>query len=122
MKISSFAVMVFVLGGAARAQDPDLLTFLRSLPGPVVSGYDSTISGETMLYHSVNPHARNALIARATEGEESIEWLTAPVPSRPAGSVIFSFLAGLSGSKGEHAFFVDVDGSRLFRFTTPADT
>ncbi|HUI11106.1 MAG TPA: hypothetical protein VL221_12315 [Bacteroidota bacterium] len=116
--------MLYLLTGAtqATAGESDLRTLLKSLPGTIVSGYDSAIGGGTILYHSANPHARMALIARATGGEEYAEWLTSPVPSRAGERVVFAWLAGVSGSKGEHAFALDVNGREMVRFVTPPDT
>jgi len=116
------ALCLALTAGSLRAQGDNLAATLNSLPGRIVNGYATTIGGATILYHSANPHARNALIARATKEEQFAEWLTAPAPPRAEGGVVFAWLAGVSGSKGEHAFWVDVNGTRLIRFVTPADT
>ena len=108
---------------SAGAQAGDLESTIKSLPRELRNGYASSLAGRTIFYHSVNVHARNALIARTTDGTEYVEWESDPAPSRvPKGGVAFAWLAALSGSKGVHGFDVTVNGKGMFRFLTRADS
>jgi len=96
---------------------------VRSLPGPLCSGFAAAIAGETISYHSANAFVKDALIVRATDGLQPIEWVTAPVPERiPRAGISFAWLAGLSGSKGIRRFDMDVNGRRILQFSTLPDS
>jgi hypothetical protein len=111
------------LGLRAGAQAGDLESMIKSLPPGLRSGYASSRGGGTIFYHSVNAHARSALIVRATDEAQYIEWESVPAPSRvPEGGVAFGWLAALSGSKGIHGFDLSVNGKRMFRFSTLSDS
>ncbi len=56
--------------------------------GPLVAGWQHTISGPTIGYHSAYPHVKQALISRASDGKQVIEWQTAPVPSLVGSSAL----------------------------------
>ena len=112
-----------LLSFPAIARGGDLEKILASLHAEVRSGYAATLGGGTIFYHSVNPHARSALIARTTDGTQFVRWITDPAPSRvPRSGVAFAWLAALSGSKGEHAFDLTVNGKSMFRFRTAPDS
>jgi putative alpha-1,2-mannosidase len=90
----------------------------------VMAGYDSSVSGESMGYHSSDPTVNRALIARATDGK-SIEWKTGAVPpdagQRPRAYV---WMAGIGTAKGAHAFTLSLNGDSLLAFhtaSTPAE-
>jgi hypothetical protein len=117
------AFLTLVLGLALDARAGDLETMLMSLPPGLRSGYASSLGGGTIFYHSVNAHARRALIARTTDGTQLVEWESDPAPSRATkGGVAFAWLAALSGSKGVHGFDVHVNGRGMFRFSTLPDS
>jgi hypothetical protein len=87
-----------------------------------VNGFAKEISGENITYFSAFPdYATTALLSRTTDGNKSIEWETAPVPSNIKGPYIyFSWVAGHSSgsSSGSRNFDVYVDGTKLLTFTT----
>ena len=56
------ALSIVLAGSPIRAQEGNLTAVLKTLRSPIVNGYDTTIGGATIQYHSVNPHARNAMI------------------------------------------------------------
>jgi alpha-mannosidase len=116
-----FLAPLFAL--TADARGGDLEKILPTLPRDVRSGYAATLGGGTIYYHSVNPHARNALLARTTDGTQFVEWQTDAAPPRVSRSgLAFAWLAALSGSKGEHAFDLAVNGKSMFRFRTAPDS
>lgn len=88
-----------------------------------LKGYQKTIAGETIGYHSPYPDARSALLVRAADGSMSIEWETEPVPAdfrEPYAT--FVWMAGLATQKGSHKFFMTVNGEPLFTFNTAKDS
>ncbi len=91
----------------------------------VVSGYDSSISGESMGYHSSDPAVNHALIVRATDGKQAIEWKTARSPvAPPADPKAYVWMAGVGSAKGAHRFTLSVNGDSVLSFhtaNTPAD-
>ncbi len=111
------------LAATACAGVDDLQKTLHALPPGLRSGYASSVGGGTIFYHSVNAHARSALLVRATDGKEPIEWVSDPAPPRvPKGGIAFAALAALSGSKGAHGFTVAVNGADMFRFSSAEDS
>ena len=101
----------------------ELEKVLRSLPSDLRSGYSSTLGGGTIFYHSVNAHARNALLARTTDGTQFVEWKSESLPSRTKEKgTTFAWLAALSGSKSVHPFDMAVNGREMFRFTSQPDS
>ncbi|HMK38487.1 MAG TPA: hypothetical protein VK569_04045, partial [Bacteroidota bacterium] len=118
-----FLILTFVLVLCAHARGGNLETVIKSLPHALRSGYSSSVGGGTIYYHSVNAHARNALIARTTDGAQYVEWESDPAPSPvPAGGAAFVWLAALSGSKGVHSFDMSVGGKKMFRFSSLPDS
>ena len=89
----------------------------------VLSGYLADVSGATMAYHSPDPEAETALIARARRDMQSVTWLTDTVPAATAAdTVAFVWLAGIAGSKGLHDFAFAADGRPLLTFTSIRDS
>ena len=87
--------------------------------GEHIGGYARTVSGSSMTYSSPISTARNALIARASDGTSSIIWETDPVPATsPKGTAAFLWLAGLGANLGEKRFTLAVDGKEAVTFTT----
>ena len=118
-----FAVLcMFLNASALHARQSILPAAMKPPAGTFVNGYDTATGGATILYHSVNPHAREARIARGSGADRYAQWRTAPAPVHAKGNVVFAWLAGVSASKGEHAFSVAVNGTVLARFVTPSDT
>ena len=118
-----FLFLIVIPGLGAEAQGGDLESMIKSLPRGLRSGYASSLGGGTIFYHSVNPHARAALLARTTDGTQFVEWKTEPAPSPvPKGGVAFAWLAALSGSKGVHRFDVSVNGEKMFHFSSAPDS
>ena len=87
-----------------------------------INGFSKELSGETITYFSLYPdYATNALLTRCTDGNKSIEWQTAPVPSGNKNKyVYFSWVAAHSSgtSKGNRNFDLYVNDEKLLTFTT----
>ncbi|MGA9120733.1 MAG: glycoside hydrolase family 38 C-terminal domain-containing protein [Bacteroidota bacterium] len=83
-------------------------------------GYGSTSIGATLQYPRIRSDAPNALISRATDGKQVIEWLTGPVPAtRSTESVSFVVRAGIYGQEEPgKKFHLFVDGAERIAFST----
>src|SRR4030042_4117496 len=56
-----------------------------------INGYQKTVSGQILAYHSSHPDADSALLVRANKEVNSIAWMTDPLPSEYPGD--YSHLA-----------------------------
>ena len=65
-----------------------------------VSGYHSSVNGETIHYHSPDPDADSALLVRGQDVAPSISWETDPMPADAHSNLIqFIWLAGIEGKE-----------------------
>ena len=86
-------------------------------------GYEQTISGEKILYHSPYPGSLSALLVRATREPMSAEWKTEKVPDGfNQKKAIFVFLGGLAKDKGGHNFYLKVNGRSILNFKTATNS
>ncbi|MFA6232789.1 MAG: GH92 family glycosyl hydrolase, partial [Bacteroidota bacterium] len=85
----------------------------------VVNGYEQSIRGEEIDYHSAMPDVNHALLSRAAEMPMPIEWMSAPIPEDCTGSAMLVWPAGMSTAKGEHRFTLTVNGEHSISFRTP---
>src|SRR5438477_3635575 len=60
-----------------------------------VSGYHSSVNGETIHYHSPDPDADSALLVRGQDVAPSISWETDPMPDVPSDFTQLIWLAGI---------------------------
>jgi hypothetical protein len=84
---------------------------------PWLRGYQRSLSGETISYHSPYPDTTQALLTRATDGRMAIEWETEPVPAdfdQSFATFVWMFGMGHAG----HAVSLLVDGAPLLTFHT----
>ncbi|MGC8892605.1 MAG: hypothetical protein C0168_01750 [Candidatus Aminicenantes bacterium] len=82
-------------------------------------GYERSIEGEKILYHSPYPGSLPALLVRATNGLMRAEWQTEKVPeNNNRQKLTFVFLGGLASQKGAHHFYLTVDGHSTLTFRT----
>jgi len=82
-----------------------------------VNGYNKSISGGTINYHSPSPDIRSALLVRATDGTMKIEWETEPVDiSQELGNVRIIWLAGLGCNLGSQPFDLYLNDKFLLTF------
>ncbi len=115
------------LAGACPAADaapgkasPALLADVVSrLHPPFVNGFASPVDGETIRYHSSNDFAREALLARASDGRSPIAWRSDPLPAgrRP---LVLAWLAGVSTNLGPRRFTLSLNGEKWLHFSNPA--
>ncbi len=94
--------------------------------GTYLNGYHSSVSGQTIEYHSSDPDAESALLVRAQSIAPSISWETDPMPDQSSGDARFIWLAGIecAGFKGEtesHAFVLLMNGQPWFTFNNAKD-
>jgi len=100
------------------AADPRAVTYLN--------GFHSSLSGQTIEYHSSDPDADSALLVRGQTIAPSISWKTDPTPSSAAGYARFIWLAGIECHGFElepesHTFDFRINGDRWFTFTNAKD-
>ena len=94
--------------------------FTTARLGTIVNGYQSSISGVAVPYHSPYPQARTALFIRARADFEPVEWETAPVPESLVGEkVSFAWLAAIDTEEPRRNFELLIDGQSWFSFRTP---
>ena len=83
----------------------------------IANGFAGKISGTDFSYHSSIPIAKECMLIRATDGNSSMEWETAPVPeSLSEETVTFVWLAGIGSSPGRARFDVKISGQEKFSF------
>ncbi|MCX7835694.1 MAG: hypothetical protein N2450_06445 [bacterium] len=84
-----------------------------------ISGYDQTLSGNSITYQSPHPNVKKGLITRAKEGFLSIRWQSAVVPDNIEGMLQLVLLIGMGGPQwAPHAFHLEVNHQLLFTFST----
>jgi alpha-mannosidase len=91
-----------------------------------ISGYHSSVDGETIHYHSPDPDADSALLVRGQNVALSISWETEPMPDVHSDFTQFIWLAGIecAGFTGEvesHNFDFLINGQRWFTFRNAKD-
>ena len=92
-----------------------------------LSGYQSSVNGQTIEYHSSDPDADMALIVRAQSIAHSISWQTDPMPKQAGSFAQFIWVAGIEcagfeGEKDSHQFDFLIDGQRWFTFKNAKDS
>ena len=89
----------------------------------LVSGYEATISGEDLVYHSPIPHVDHSLLVRSLESEHHIEWRTAPVPDEFEGdTATFVFMAAIDINDDVRQFDLFVNDELTLTFRNPSST
>ncbi len=92
-----------------------------------LNGYRSSISGQTIEYHSSDPDVDSALIVRAQTIAHSISWQTDPVPRGSGEFVQFIWLAGIecqgfAQERDVHPFDFLINGRVWFTFRNAKDS
>ncbi len=83
-------------------------------------GYQKTITGGTILYHSPQPDVRSALLVRSIDERDFIEWEAAPVPfdfNREFATFVWIF--GMDVDLEPHQYDLYINGVKWFRFSNP---
>jgi hypothetical protein len=89
-------------------------------PTSLVPGYERTVHGEELQYHSPVPYVDRSLLVRSLDRKRDIEWETAPVPDDFAGdTAVFVFMAGIDINEDSHRFDLFVNGEPVLQFTNP---
>ncbi|MBN2092477.1 hypothetical protein JW964_22845, partial [candidate division KSB1 bacterium] len=84
-----------------------------------LEGYARTILGKQMNYHSGIPHVNRALITRATNGKEPIEWETQAIPDKFNNqSALFAWAAGIGANSGVKNFNLFINDEWILAFQT----
>ena len=83
----------------------------------IVNGFERKLTGDDFSYHSSIPIATESLLIRATDGNSTMKWETAPVPEKfESEFVTFAWLAGIGSSPGKASFDLSVNGVEMFTF------
>lgn len=85
----------------------------------IVQGFSRKISGMDFGYHSSLPDINNALLVRAVDGTQKMEWETAPAPAKIMGKYVnFVWLGAVGANLGNVQMDLSVNGIQLFSFFT----
>ncbi len=85
-------------------------------------GFAEAVDGQEITYHSHRDQSAQARIVRALDGEDFIEWRSAPIPAEWTGeSATFVWVAGLGCNLGHKSFDLQVNGEPRFTFRTTYD-
>ncbi|MEG8989501.1 glycoside hydrolase family 38 C-terminal domain-containing protein [Ignavibacteria bacterium 4148-Me] len=82
----------------------------------LVNGFNKSISGSEIDYHSPHPYVKRALISRATDGNMAINWQTDFIPETSSGDLVFVWLSGLGCNLGEQPFTLYLNNDSLLTF------
>lgn len=85
----------------------------------LISAYSKSISGTEMTYHCYHPEAEAALLIRAREGMNRMQWQSAAI-SQGIVNPLFVFLCAIPTSQGGgHEFHLKANGQDLISFYSP---
>ncbi len=83
-------------------------------------GYQESLKGGTIDYHSPQPNAKTALLVRSLHSEDCIEWQTQPIPSDfQENFANFIWIFGMDVDTNPHSYDLLVNGEKWFRFYNP---
>jgi alpha-mannosidase len=114
-------LIAFVLAGTALHTE----TLPNAQTGEqLFNGFARQRFGQTIDYHSFHPFARTALLSRCTNGKQTIQWETDPLPPSPGSPFItFVWIAGHStgSSRADASFRLALNGRECLTFATAKD-
>jgi len=89
-----------------------------------LKGYQKSIKGEELQYHSPQPDAGISLLVRSEDAKNYIEWETEPVSDKhDAGNTRFLMLAGIDvNGEDPHSWDILINGDKYFTISSPHDT
>jgi hypothetical protein len=99
--LASFALVAFRCAVGQQTGEEIVIEVKDTLSQPstaadhYVSGYHSSVDGETIHYHSPDPDADSALLVRGQNIAPSISWETEPMPDVHSDFTQFIWLAGI---------------------------
>jgi alpha-mannosidase len=118
VRIRNVILLASVLAGTTLHAD----TLPDPQPGEeLINGFARGTSGQTIDYHSFHAFARAALLSRCTDGKQTIQWETDPLPASPGSPfVTFVWIAGHStgSSRADASFRLALNGRECLTFTT----
>ncbi len=89
-------------------------------PSRWLQGYQKTITGGTIRYHSPQPDVRDALLVRSLDARDFIEWESAPIPPDLVREyVTFIWIFGMDVDRDPHHYNLFINGQIWFRFSNP---
>ncbi len=99
------------------------IPFMKAFPqAGYFSGYEKSLSGEVLAYHSPDPGATTSLLVRSIDSTRVIRWVTEKLPAGyRAETASFVWMYGLDVNPDSHGFFLEVNGTTLFRFANPLE-
>jgi hypothetical protein len=93
-----------------------------ALSSPYVPGYERTVEGEELRYHSPLPDVDRSLLVRSVDRARDIVWETEPVPaSLHGGTAEFVIMAGIDVNAAPRRFDLFVNGDSVLSFRNPTD-
>jgi hypothetical protein len=105
------AIILFIRAGNLPAQ---------MAPTRWLQGYQKTITGGTIRYHSPQPDVRAALLVRSLEKRDFIEWESAPIPSDfNREYVTFIWIFGMDVDLDSHSYDLYINEQKWFSFSNP---
>jgi len=85
-----------------------------------LQGFQKSLKGGTIEYHSPQPDVTKALLVRSLNAENYIEWETEPIPADyPDEYVNFIWIFAMDVDAEPHSYDLYVDGKKYFRFSNP---
>ena len=94
--------------------------FGNDMPAKYYPGYSNSISKSDFNYHSILPHVTKSLLIRAMDGDQVIEWVTAPVPEDFSGRCItFVWLFAIDVTDESKKFHLFIDDEQSLTFKNP---
>ena len=135
MKLRAATLITFLFAATALGQQTENAIVIEANDSPTayapalsnyLNGYRSTVSGETIEYHSSDPDADTALLVRGERVAHAISWKTDPLPESSGDFYQFIWLAGIesAGFAGEtdtHTFNLLINGQPWFTFKNAKD-
>lgn len=108
------------------AKDSATLTAPGASLSNYLNGYQSSIDGQTIEYHSSDPDADSALLVRGQRMAHAVSWQTDPLPEPSGDFYQFIWLAGIecagfTEEKESHSFNLLIDGQLWFTFKNAKD-
>jgi alpha-mannosidase len=85
-----------------------------------LQGYQKTMTGGTIRYHSPQPEVRKALLVRSLDERDFIEWKSAPIPpDLNMDYVTFIWIFGMDVDRDPHNYDLYINGQKWFSFSNP---
>ncbi|MFO7616118.1 MAG: hypothetical protein R6V75_02585, partial [Bacteroidales bacterium] len=93
-KLITLLLVTTMVVPSLQAQDTDPI----GKNDQVVQGFARKVSGLDFHYHSSLPDINQALLVRALDGTQRMEWETDPAPAKPAGKFVTFVWLGAVGA------------------------